>query len=197
MLRREALPTYGRPLADALSAPGGDAAITLWPNRFAPDAQGEEVELSWPTLYAVLANRRPYRGSANHPGWAPATFAPLLRVPANVRSVSALVFCFSPDARTRLDDFCASWSGVHGFAYTLAGHTPRANAFAAIFPYRRPISNDAHRRVVIALSSEASRRGRPFDYLAMNAARLIPLTGAIPGEEFCTRQIPGVARVND
>lgn len=191
MLRREALPLYGHPLADALVAASGEALVTLWPNHWQIDVAGEEVAVSWPAFFDVLRTRRPFRGAFNHPGFAMASFAPALRVPANVRSVSAAVLVFGRDRGVALDAFANAWSDREGLVFTTNEHSASAHAFVAVLPYARLVSVDEHRRTVTALAAHASRNGLPFDLGARIAARFIRLPGAVPGMPFETRTLEG------
>ena len=191
MLRRHARPVFGRQLAAALSAPTGDAALTLWRTPSAPFDEGEEVELSWPAFFDVLATRRPFRGWMSQPGFSAATFAPAIRLTTNVRSVSALVCVFPRAAGVPIGAFVAAWRDHDGFVFTSAEHSSSAHAFVAVLPYVRLVSLDEHRGAVEALAVQARREGRPFDAGARNAARFVYFTGAVPGRPFEAHALAG------
>lgn len=191
MLKREALPVFGRQLAAALSSPGGDAAITLWRTQAAPPEEGEEIELSWPALFEILATRRPFRGRFHHPGWTPATFAPLMRTLASVRSVAAVVCMFTPSARVSVGAFVSAWADHSGFVFTSGDHSSEAHAFTAVLPYARLVSLDEHRSAVERLGALSRRDGRPFEAGARNPARYVYLPGAVPGRPFEAHELRG------
>lgn len=191
MLRREALPLYGPQLADALASGSGEAMVTLWPNHWQIDVAGEEIAVSWPAFFDVLRTRRPFRGAFNHPGFAMATFAPSLRVLANVRAVSALVLVFGRDRGVDLDAFATAWSHREGIVFTMNEHSASAHAFVAVLPYTRLVSATEHRSAVTALGAYASRNGLPFDPGARNPARFVRLPGTVPGMPFETRTLEG------
>lgn len=191
MLKREALPLYGRRLSEALASPGGDALLTLWASHWRADVGSEEVELAWEALFDVLRTRRPFRGRFDHPGFTAATFAPERRVLANVRAVSAVVLMFDRAAGVELDAFAEAWADHAGLLFTTNEHSSSSHAFVAVLPYARIVSADEHRQVVEALAVRSSREGRPFDPGTRNPARFAYLPGAIPGRPFETRTLTG------
>ena len=191
MLRRECQPLYGRRVADALARPRGEARITLWPTHSRPSEGAEEMEVRWTDLFAILGEWRPWRGRFSHPGWCAATFAPAIRTPANIRSVSALVQRFDTVNGVSIERFRDAWPRFEGLIYTTAEHTPARPSFVAVLAYARLVSGEEHRDAVERLGAQARREGRPFDPGARNPARFVYLPGAVPGRPFEAHELRG------
>jgi hypothetical protein len=191
LLRREILPLYGSRVAAALSRPRAESRITLWPKHSRPSEGAEELEVSWADLFAILSEWRPWRGRFHHPGWCAATFAPAIRTPANIRSVSALVQRFDPVAGVSAERFREAWPSFEGLTLTTAEHTSTRPAFVAIWPYARLVSLDEHQSAVKNFAMLARGNGLPFDAGAGNAARFVYLPGVVPGQPFEVHELRG------
>lgn len=191
MLRREALPLYGREIADALASPRRGALVTLWPHDW-KDEGAEELESDWPAFFDVLRTRRPFRGRRNHPGFTACSFAPQSRVLLNIRAISAVVLVFGRAHRVSIGDFVSAWSDRAGVVFTTAEHSSAAHSFVAVLPYTRLVALDEHREIAERLRVLACREGRPFDIGTRNPARFVQLPGTVPGRAFEVRDLGGV-----
>ncbi len=197
MLRREALALYGRRLAETIATrrtfrPGAlECLVTLWEVSWRP-GQGEELETTWEAMFAVLRQRRPWRGPSFHPGWSAATFAPLVRTMGNARSVAALVLHVERAAGlTTLDTVAAGWGDFYGLVQTTNRHSPHALDALIVLPYARAASLAEHVRVVEWARGRNRDRGLPEDANARNPARWAYLPGTVPGDPFETRELGG------
>lgn len=184
MLRREANPLFGRTVASLLGvasrATGPEALVTLWANRWEPDA-GEELQTTWHDFLDVLAERRPWRGPHAHPGWSACSFSPMVRAPANVRSVGAVLAHVRHGAST-FDYVASALADVAGIAFSTHEHVAVAHAFSIAIPFARPASVREHaaagRWLARRLASKESKgvliERQPYAFAYLPSWRPVP-----------------------
>lgn len=194
MLRREANPLFGRRLGALLGeidrTGDAEALVTLWPNRWQPGI-GEELQTTWPAFLEVLSERRPWRGSHEHPGWSPATFSPMLRAPGNVRSVAAVVGRVRRGASTFAAVACAL-SGLGGVLYSTHEHHELAHDFVIVLPFARPASRQEHARIVAWLGrSLGAWAGTKGVLVEPQPGAFVYLPSWRPGQPWSVRRSTG------
>jgi hypothetical protein len=196
MMRHVATQVFGRKVARALGTTSwtgghlGEAVVTIWP-AWTNLHGGESLDVTWPYLFEVLRRWRPFRGQLYHPGWTAATFAPMARTSANVRSVSALVMHFERVPALTVKDLAAAWGAFYGLVQTTNRHSRTALDALVILPYARAASLAEHRRVAVWSSLRNLARGIPPDPGARSPARWLYLPGTVPGYTFETCELAG------
>jgi hypothetical protein len=191
VLKREALPLFGRRIARALtgnrSPAEGEALVTLWEACHRVEG-GEELSTTWPAFFEALRERRPWRGSWWHPGFSLATFAPNVRTRANVRSVTALVMTFRG---VSVDVLRARWGNCFGLVQTTHLHAPGRPSVRAVLPFARPASAAEHAAFAAWACRRSDEAGHRCEPDAANIAQFVYLPGAVPGSPFETAELCG------
>jgi hypothetical protein len=148
------------------------------------------LETTWSRFFDVLRTWRPFRGRFNHPGWVPATFAPMTRTLANVRSVAALVLHVEGRGLA-VDDVARAWGDCYGLVQTTDRHTAETLSALVVVPYGRATSLQEHARVAEWAQTRSRGGGLPTDHGARNPARWLYLPGTVPGAPFEARMLDG------
>lgn len=194
MLRREAAPLYGRAIGALLSGTAlpadPEAFLTLWPNRWQVGL-GEELHTTWPAFLDVLAERRPWRGAHEHPGFSAASFSPMLRALGNIRSVGAVIARVQRGAAS-FAAVGAVLADVGGILYSTHEHRERANDFVIALPFSRPASTAEHRRAVRRVAgSFAARSDTKRVLVEQQPSAFCYLPSWVPGEAWHVRRLGG------